>query len=295
MGLTMAWLYEQLLAKFVLTEFGSLEQQETILPKLGQGNLIINLAVSEPQAGAHPKYLQTVAQPTAAGYLLTGEKSYLTLGPIADLFIVLAKTGQQEQTNLFSAFLVPKDSPGLSLQDPLRLPFLKTCPHCGLKLDQVFVQENNILGPKDQAWGQLVMPFAQKEEILLIGMLSGALELELELVFRPQTAPHPQLGELLCILQGLNALGFKKAQQLDQRGTQDRQEGLVLLCKKLIQDFQKTFKNYLQNPVNNPHPLAQDLCQEIDWVSRLGEKRVKKRKEKLAAQWLTHKGQPVGN
>ena len=97
--------------------------------------ITLSLAISEPGTGAHPKYLQTSASREGDDWVLTGEKSFLTNGPLAALFVVLAVSATEGDKKRLTAFLVPRETPGLSLTDPIHLDFLKPSPHCGIRLD----------------------------------------------------------------------------------------------------------------------------------------------------------------
>ena len=71
---------------------GSNEQREEYLPKLASGDLIAAFAVSEPGAGSDVSGIQTNARVDGDSYLLNGSKHFITNGPIADIFTVLAVT-----------------------------------------------------------------------------------------------------------------------------------------------------------------------------------------------------------
>ena len=69
--------------------------------------------------------MKTSAERKGDCFALNGEKAYITNGPIADLFIVLAITGIKAERKLFTAFLVPGDTMGLERTKPLQFPFLR--------------------------------------------------------------------------------------------------------------------------------------------------------------------------
>ncbi len=119
---------------------------------------ILCFAVSEPQTGAHPKYLKTTAKLLGDQYILNGQKTYLTNGPIADMFIVVAITGEVDSRKSFSAFLVPKDTTGLTITS-MELPFLKPAPHGTLMLENSPVPAKNVLGKEGRAFQDMVEPF----------------------------------------------------------------------------------------------------------------------------------------
>src|SRR5438045_3649434 len=68
-----------------------------------------------------------------------GEKAWVTNGPIADLFIVLAISGRDGERKRYSAYLVPREAPGLEIIATKPLGFLRPSPHCGLQLQAVRV------------------------------------------------------------------------------------------------------------------------------------------------------------
>ncbi len=101
----------QLVARFFIGGFGNPEQRAAWLPRLA------SVAISEPRVGAHPKLLTTRAEEDADGYSIFGEKAWVSNGPLAEVFIVLAVTAIEGGRKRYSAFLVPRDTPGLSIDE----------------------------------------------------------------------------------------------------------------------------------------------------------------------------------
>lgn len=98
---------------------GSEEQCERYLPKIASGELVIAFALTEPEAGSDPSSLTTTARQNGADYVLKGTKRFITNAPIADLFVVFARTsGLRGDPDGISAFLVESDRPGLSVGPP---------------------------------------------------------------------------------------------------------------------------------------------------------------------------------
>ena len=111
-----AWAGRQMVARFFIEGFGTAEQRATWLPHLA------SVAISEPRVGAHPKLLTTRAEEDADGYCIFGEKAWVTNGPLAAVFIVFAVTAIEDGRKRYSAFLVPRDTPGLSIDEAPRIP-----------------------------------------------------------------------------------------------------------------------------------------------------------------------------
>jgi acyl-CoA dehydrogenase len=101
----------------VLVGFGTDEQKATWLESLASGK-VASFALTEPGAGSNPAGLRTKAiRDAAAGdWVITGEKRFITNAPVADLFVVFARTRPADDAGPgIAVFLVPADSPGVEV------------------------------------------------------------------------------------------------------------------------------------------------------------------------------------
>ncbi|HWK51704.1 MAG TPA: acyl-CoA dehydrogenase family protein, partial [Steroidobacter sp.] len=92
--------------------FGSEEQRSKYLPRLATGELIGCFGLTEPGAGSDPGAMRTRAEQTANGYRLTGSKMWITNSPLADVFVVWAKSAAHD--NAIRGFVLEKGMKGLS-------------------------------------------------------------------------------------------------------------------------------------------------------------------------------------
>lgn len=101
------------IATLPITYFGTTEQKEKYLPKLASGEYIGAYCLTEPNAGSDALAAETTAKLNGAGthYILNGTKMFITNAAFSDTFIVYAKV----DSTAFTAFIVEKDFPGLSL------------------------------------------------------------------------------------------------------------------------------------------------------------------------------------
>src|SRR6188768_4135631 len=106
--------------------FGSDEQKARYLPRLVAGEIIGGHAVSEAEAGSDVFSLRTTAAQGADGYVLDGAKSWVTSGPHADVFLVLATLDPTQGSKALTAFLVDRDAPGLRLAQTYEKMGLRT-------------------------------------------------------------------------------------------------------------------------------------------------------------------------
>jgi acyl-CoA dehydrogenase len=101
--------------------FGSRAQRDEWLPKTRSGQAIAAFALSEPASGSDVANLSTTARPDGNGYVLDGEKTWISNGGIADLYVVFARTGEAPGARGLSAFIVRGDNPGLHLVERIEV------------------------------------------------------------------------------------------------------------------------------------------------------------------------------
>ena len=121
--------------------FGSREQKQKYLPRLATGEWIGCFGLTEPDHGSDPGSMATRARTTAGGYLLTGNKTWITNAPIADLFLVWAKTDD----GVIRGFLIEKGTKGLSAPAIHGKVGLRASVTGEIVLDGAFVPEENLL------------------------------------------------------------------------------------------------------------------------------------------------------
>jgi acyl-CoA dehydrogenase len=115
---------------------GSNEQKAEWLPKVASGVAIAAYALTEPETGSDAANIMCRASRDGDGWALTGEKSYISNGTIADLLTVFARTGSAEEgARGISAFIVRADDPGLSVAE--RIEVIAPHPLARLKFDGV--------------------------------------------------------------------------------------------------------------------------------------------------------------
>jgi acyl-CoA dehydrogenase len=100
----------------VIAKFGSEEQKKAYLPRLASGELIGSFALTEAEAGSDPAGLRTSARREGDEWVINGSKRYITNAPIADLFVVFARTDPQERGGRgISSFVVDTLTPGVTV------------------------------------------------------------------------------------------------------------------------------------------------------------------------------------
>jgi len=124
-----------------LLRWGSKMQKEYWLPKLLSGEVIASFCLSEPGVGSDAKSVETTATLSGDSYLLNGRKKWITFGQIAGLFLVF---GQCEGKG--AAFLIEKESPGLSIKPINGMLGVRASMLAELHLKDCRVPKENLLG-----------------------------------------------------------------------------------------------------------------------------------------------------
>lgn len=131
---------------------GSDEQKAKWLPPIARGEIITSFALTEPEAGSDPSAVKTVARRDGDIYRLTGTKRYITNADKASLFTVMARTGGAPGAKGLSAFLVPRDLPGLTVGAPERKMGQRGAKVADVIFDEVAVPVANRLGAEGEGF-----------------------------------------------------------------------------------------------------------------------------------------------
>jgi len=100
----------------VIAKFGTEEQQQKYLPRMAAGELIGSFALTEAEAGSDPAGLRTSARRDGDGWVINGGKRYITNAPLADLFVVFARSDPAQTGGRgISSFVVEATTPGVSV------------------------------------------------------------------------------------------------------------------------------------------------------------------------------------
>lgn len=141
------------LVMYPIHAFGSEEQKETWLPKLGEGESVGCFGLTEPEHGSNPSGMKTHAERASghadrasrhAGYVLNGSKTWITNAPIADIAIVWARDRSSEDDPV-RGFLVETDRDGVSTNKITEKLSLRASITGEIGLNDVYVPEENVL------------------------------------------------------------------------------------------------------------------------------------------------------
>jgi acyl-CoA dehydrogenase len=131
---------------------GSDEQKREWLPRIASGEIVTSFALTEPDVGSDSGSVKTRAVKDGDVYRLSGTKRYITNADKADLFTVMARTGEEPGGRGVSAFLVPKSLPGVSVGEPEKKMGQKGAKVADVNFDEVPVPAANRLGAEGEGF-----------------------------------------------------------------------------------------------------------------------------------------------
>lgn len=165
-------------------ELGTEEQRERWLrPLAGPRPPMTALATTEPAAGSDAASITTTARRTEGGYLLTGQKAWISNAGAAQSYVVFAKTDPTQRAAGVSAFLLDRDSPGLSFGAPMRKMGQRAIVCREMFFQDVAVPAGDRLGAEGQGFGGLMRTFDISRVVLgaaAVGAARAAYEYALD-------------------------------------------------------------------------------------------------------------------
>lgn len=244
LGLASAFAARQMTARFFIAGFASQDQRAIWLPRIAAGEVCVAIAVSEPGAGAHPKHLQTVAEPDGAGFVIRGRKAWVTNGPVADVFLVLAVVAVEDGRKRYGLFLVPKATAGLVIKPMKALDALAPATHCELELDGCQIPASARVGDMPDAYPAMALPFRDVEDTVgtanVSGLLSWLLEKAAAQIERTEENAL-RLGRIAGLVSLVHAASRLAVAALDGEG-QDvpaRVIGVRLLARDIVGEIRE--------------------------------------------------------
>ena len=131
---------------------GSSEQKAQWLPRIASGEIVTSFALTEPDVGSDSGSVKTRAIRDGDVYRLSGTKRYITNADKAQLFTVMARTGDDPGARGVSAFLVPRDLPGVSIGEPEKKMGQKGAKVADVHFEDVPVPVANRLGAEGEGF-----------------------------------------------------------------------------------------------------------------------------------------------
>ncbi len=175
--------------------FGTDAQREQFLLPACRGELIGAHAVSEPHSGSDAMSMRARARklPSGAGYVLEGRKTFVTNGPLADVVLVFASVAPERKSAGITGFLLPRDTPGLTLSAPIPKMGQHASPMGDVILEECHVPESARLGAEG-AGASIFSAAMEWERTCIFAAHLGSMERLLDACIR-YTREREQFGQ----------------------------------------------------------------------------------------------------
>ncbi|MFO1239693.1 MAG: acyl-CoA dehydrogenase family protein [Sphingomonadaceae bacterium] len=214
---------------------GNEAQKARFLPGIASGEIITSFALTEPEAGSDGAGVRTRAVKDGNQWKLSGGKRYITNADKAQLFTVMARTGGPGAGGV-TAFLVPADSPGLSVGAHEKKMGQQGAHICDVNFDDVAVPPENMLGAEGEGF-KVAMRVLDRGRLHISAMCVGVAE-RLVADAVAYATERKQFGQAIADFQLVQAmiadskteLLAAKALVLETAAKRDAGENVVLEC-----------------------------------------------------------------
>ncbi len=145
----------------LINRFGSDSLKDKYIPRMVTGELIGAMAITEADAGSDAHAMSSAYRETEDGYILNGNKMFISNGTIADVFVVFAQREGGSKSNT-TAFVVEKTFEGVTVGKDIEKMGLDACPMAEISFNNCFIPKENLLGKIDNA--NVIMSYALEAE-----------------------------------------------------------------------------------------------------------------------------------
>lgn len=173
--------------------FGNDAQKAKYFPKLATGEMIAAFCLTEPGAGSDAAAISTTAVKNDEGWILNGNKLWITNGGIADFFTVFAKTGAENGRGKISAFIVTRDMPGVTVGPHEDKMGIRSSSTTTVHFDNVQIPRENLLGEEHKGF-KIAMQILNSGRTGLGGGSIGAMKRIIEMASQ-QAKERKQFGK----------------------------------------------------------------------------------------------------
>lgn len=185
---------------------GTEAQKREWLPKLASGEAISSFALTEPDAGSDAGSLRTLAVKEGDAYRINGVKRYITNAPRANVFTLMARTEREVKGAAgVSAFIVPADTPGISLGKPDRKMGQRGSLTCDVIFEDCIVPASAIIGGVPGQGFKTAMKVLDRGRIHISAVALGMCDRLIDMSLR-YALERKQFGQTISSFQLIQAL-----------------------------------------------------------------------------------------
>ena len=165
----------------VLVNFGTDEQKSEWLERIASGDVVASFALTEPEAGSNPAGLTTRAVLKDGKWTINGTKRFITNAPLADLFVVFARTRPADETGTgIAVFLVPADTAGVVVGPKDKKMGQEGAWTAEVAFDDVTVPESALVGGSEEAGYRAAMTSLARGRVHIAALAVGSAQRALD-------------------------------------------------------------------------------------------------------------------
>ncbi len=191
---SVSWLAHLALGTACVDRFGTDEQKERLLTPLASGEAVAAFALTEPSGGSDAAALQTTATEKDGTFFLNGSKMFITNASVASTIVVFATEDRSKGYKGISAFLVQKDSPGLTINPMHGKLGMRSSTTDEIVFQDTPVSSNNLLGERGRGFNHAMEILTQSRIIIAaqsVGIGQSALEAAVRFAQLRETFGNP--------------------------------------------------------------------------------------------------------
>ncbi|MBC2887096.1 acyl-CoA dehydrogenase family protein [Ochrobactrum sp. CM-21-5] len=227
---------------------GTEEQKVHWLPRLASGDLIGSFALTEPDVGSDAGAVRTTAERDGTDYIINGTKRFITNAPVADVFTLMARTGGIGPSGV-TAFLVERNSPGLTIGKPDHKMGQRGTQTCDVYLENVRVPATNIIGGIEGRGFKTAMKVLNRGRLHISSVCTGMAERLIDesvgfaksrVQFGKPIAEHQMIQAMLADMStetyAANCMVLDAARTFDQNGSDiiRKAANCKLFCSEMV-------------------------------------------------------------
>ncbi|WP_280418451.1 acyl-CoA dehydrogenase family protein [Nocardia carnea] len=165
----------------VLVWFGTDEQKQRWLERIASGEVVASFALTEPGAGSNPAGLRTKATRVGDGWVIQGEKRFITNAPLADLFLVFARTRPADEHGTgIAVFLVPAATEGVTVGPKDRKMGQEGAWTADVHFDNVAVPASSLVGGNEDVGYRAAMTSLARGRVQIAALAVGQAQRALD-------------------------------------------------------------------------------------------------------------------
>lgn len=193
---------------------GSPELQELVVPRVSTGEAGAGWCLTEPKGGSDLSGIVTKASMGGTGWVLNGQKRFISNAGWGEWFAVLARTGDQDQ---FGVFMVHRDDPGFSVGPPERKMGMRGSPLADVILEDCEIPENRVVGDPHEGYRYIINELNGSRALIAaqaLGIARGSLRTAVAYV-----TEREQFGQPISTFQMIRAMVADAAIKIEAAST----------------------------------------------------------------------------